>query len=317
MATASATTNFYDNIGVITRFGSGATLIDKEIDMRMNRENEIPIQGARLFRRETPSTFVHKESTVGNELSQPKIQEDTDDVAYSTPPPGFSKEITAEVYRLGVAATRSLSVAQLEQKVPFMVSGLMDAMKRNYEYTMADAGLNNAFATNIGADGMYLCDTDHPNEDPKTGTWDNLETAADLTPAGFSTARVNMRKRTNSLGEVMPMKPNLLIVSPDFEEIGWQIINSDYVSDSSLRGKSWNKDAVELFVYDYKTDADSWFLCDTTKIAEKGGLVLVEKEAPTIRPSAPQNDVIFNEYIRAAYAAAFTTCKELQGNAGV
>ena len=314
---ATAVTNWYDNIGVITRFGSGADLIDKEIDLRINRANEIPIQGGRLYRRETPSTFVHKESTVGNEMTQPRIQEDTDAVAYGTPPPGFSKEITAEVYRLGVRATRSLSVTQLEQKVPFMVSGLMDSAKRNYEYLMADNGINNAFATNTGADGMFMCDTGHPNEDPMTGTWDNLETAADLTPAGFSTARVNMRKRTNSLGEVMPMMPKLLIVSPDFEEMGWQIINSDYVADSSLRGKSWNKDAVELFVYDYKTDADAWFLFDDSNVSEKGGLVLVEKEAPTIRPNpSPAADILWDEYIRYAVAAAFTTVKEIQGNSG-
>jgi len=318
MATASAVTNWYDNIGVITRFGSGKDLIDKSIDLIVNRANEIPVQGARLFRKVSSDTFVHKESTIGNELSQPVIQEDTDDVPYTTPAPGFSKSITAVVSRLGVAVTRSLTVVQREQKVPFMMSGLMDAAKRNMEYSFADAGLNNAFATNVGADGMYLCDTLHPNEDTMTGTWDNLETAADLTPGGFSTARVNMRKRTNSLGEVMPMRPNLLILSPDYEEVGWQIINSDYVADSALRGKSWNKDSVELFVYDYKTDTESWFLADTSKIASSGGLVCNEKEAPTIRPNpSPKADVIFDEYLRMAYACAFTTCKELQGNAGL
>ena len=314
---ASAITNWYDNIGIITRFGSGADLVDKSIDLRLNRENKIPLQGARLFRKVTPSTFVHKESTVGNELPQPKIQEDTDGVYQGTPPPGFNISLTAVVLRLGVSATRSLTVAQLEEKVPFMVSGMMDAYKRNMEYSFADTSMNNAFATTIGADGMFLCDTGHPNEDPMTGTWDNLETAADLTPGGFSTARVNMRKRTNSLGEVMPMKADQLIVSPDFEETGWQIINSEYVSDSSLRGRSWNKDSVELFVYDYKTDADSWFLFDSSNVASKGGLIIAEKEAPTIRASAPQDDVLFAEYIRGSYTTGFSTVKEIQGNAGV
>ena len=318
MATASAVTNWYDNIGVITRFGSGADLIDKEIDLIVNRKNNIPIQGGRLFRKESVETLVHKESTVGNEMPQPRKQEDTDAVVYGTPPPGFDKSMTAEMYRMGVAVTRTLTVAQRHQKIKFMMSGLMDAAKRNLEYAWADAGLNNAFATNIGADGMYLCDTGHPNEDVMTGTWDNLETAADLTHAGFSTARVNMRKRTNALGEVMPMKPDQLIVAPDFEEIGWQIINSPDVSDSALRGKSWNHDSVELFVYDYLSDVDSWFLADTGNIATNGGLVYVEKEAPTIRPNpSPQADVIFDEYLRMFYVAAFVSGREFQGNAGL
>lgn len=318
MATASAVVNWQNRVGFINRFGGGKDLIDKEIDDIINRANDIPVQGATIYRKTaTPGTQIHKESTVGSELAQPKKQESSDDLAYSEPPKGFPKEVTAEIYRLAVKVDRTLTGADLFGKVSFMMSGLMDAAKRHMEYTMADAGLNNAFATNIGADGMYLCDTGHPNEDYHTGTWDNLETAGVLTPAAFSTARVNMRKRTNSLGEVMPMKPTTIITGPDNEEVAWQIVNSEYVADSSLRGKSWNTGSVDVMIYDYLTSTTAWFLHDNTRVAEKGGLIFVEKEAPTIRDNpSPKADIIFDQYIRLNYAAAFTTCKELQGNAG-
>jgi len=250
-------------------------------------------------------------------MPQPRKQESSADLAYGTSPSGFSKEITAEIFRLGVKVDRTVEEADRFGKIAFLMSGLMDSAKRKYEYTMADAGLNNAFATNIGADGMYLCDTGHPNEDNMTGTWDNLETAGALTPASFSTARVNMRKRTNSLGEVMPMKAKTLIVSPDDEEIAWQIVNSEYVADSSLRGKSWNQGSVDVMVYDYLTSTTAWFLHDSEPVAEQGGLVFVEKEAPTIRDNpSPKADIIHDQYLRMNIAAAFSSCKELQGNAG-
>lgn len=317
MATASAITNYENKVGFINRFGSGRDLIDKEIDDIINRANDVPIQGSFLYRNVTPKTYVHKESTVGSELSQPKKQESSDDLAYSTPPVGFNKEVTADIYRLAVKIDRSVEVADLFGKTSFMMSGLMDSVKRNYEYLMADAGLNNAFATNIGADGMYLCDEDHPNEDAMTGTWDNLETAGALTPAAFSTARVNMRKRTNSLGEVMPMKASTIVTGPDNEEAAWQIINSEYVADSSLRGKSWNSGSVDLMVYDYLTSTTAWFLVDGSRIADKGGLILAEKETPTIRDNpSPKADIIRDMYVRFAVAAAFTTVKEIQGNSG-
>ena len=317
MATASALSINDSKVGFINRFGAGKDLIDKEIDDIMNRKNDIPIQGSFLYRKVTPQTLVYTMSTVGNEMPQPRKQESSADLPYATPPSGYSKEITAEIFRLAVSVDRTVEVADRFGKIAFLMSGLMDSAKRKYEYLMADAGLNNAFATNIGADGMYLCDTDHPNEDNMTGTWDNVETAGALTPASFSTARVNMRKRTNSLGEVMPMKAKTLIVSPNDEEIAWQIVNSEYVADSSLKGKSWNKGAVDVMVYDYLTSTTAWFLHDNENVAEKGGLVFVEKEAPTIRDNpSPKADIIHDQYLRMNIAAAFGACKELQGNAG-
>ncbi len=192
----------------------------------------------------------------------------------------------------------------------------MDAGQRNLEYAFSGM-INNAFATNVGADGMYLCDEDHPNEDQATGTWDNLQVGGALTPASFSTGRVSMRKRTNSLGEVMPMKASTIVTGPDNEEVAWQINASEYVADSSLRGKSWNKGAVDVMIYDYLTSTTAWFLVDSAKIASTGGLILAEKEAPTIRDNpSPKADIIFDQYIRANVVAGFTSAKEIEGNVG-
>lgn len=317
MATASALSINDSKVGFINRFGAGRDLIDKEIDDIVNRANDVPIQGAFLFRKVTPSTLVYTASTVGNEMPQPRKQESSADLPYATPPSGFQKSLETEIFRLAMSVDRTVEVADRFGKIAFLTSGLMDSMKRKYEYLMADAGLNNAFATNIGADGMYLCDTDHPNEDTMTGTWDNLETAGVLTPGAFSTARVNMRKRTNSLGEIMPMKASTIVTGPDNEEVAWQINNSEYVADSSLRGSSWNKGVIDVMIYDYLTSTTAWFLVDKSRLDSNGGLVIAEKEAPTIRDNpSPKADIIHDSYIRANVAAAFWTCKEIQGNAG-
>ena len=183
MATAAAKSINDSKVGFINRFGAGKDLIDKEIDDITNRANDVPLQGAFLFNKVTPRTLVYKMSTVGNEMPQPRKQESSADLAYATPPSGFDKTITTEIFRLAIKLDVTLEGIDLFNKTSFLMSGLMDSMKRKYEYMMADEGLNNAFATNIGADGMYLCDTGHPNEDNMTGTWSNLETAGALTPA--------------------------------------------------------------------------------------------------------------------------------------
>ena len=170
MATASALSINDSKVGFINRFGSGKDLIDKEIDDITNRANDIPLQGAFIFNKVTPKALKYKMSTVGNEMPQPRKQESSANLPYATPPSGFSKEVETEIFRLAVKLDRTVEVADLFGKTSFLMSGLMDSMRRKYEYLMADAGLNNAFATNIGADGMYLCDEGHPNEDNMTGT---------------------------------------------------------------------------------------------------------------------------------------------------
>jgi len=315
MATASAATNWYPQIGIITRKGVGANLLDKDIDVMMDRSNEIPIQGSRFFRKAQTDTDTYKEATVGNELEQPRIQEDTDEVAGAVPAPGFTISATIKVRRLAVKVTRSVTLMQRHQKALYMASGLMDSGKRNLEYAFSGM-INNAFATNVGADGMYLIDSARPNENIMTGTWSNLETAADMTHSGVSTARVNMRKRTNSLGEPMPMKADLLVISADDQEEAFKILNSEKVNDNVLNAKSWNQGALVPFVWDYKTDTDSWFLFDESATEAQSGLIYIEKEAPTIYPSAPQDDVVFGEYLRMSYATAIGVPKNIQGNAG-
>ncbi len=312
----AAESNNYAQIGVINRFGAGAALIDKEMDALITRKNDIPLQGSRFFRKVTADTLVHKEGTVGSGLEQPVIQEDSDDLRYVTPAPGFDVTLTAQTLRSAIRVTRTLTVNQRIKKVNELMSGLMDSARRNLEYAFSDV-FNNAFSSETGADGMALCDTGHPNEMIMTGTWDNLETPGDLTPAAYSTARVNMRKRTSETGEVMPMSPDMLMVAPDQQEIGWQILESNHIPDSTLLGKNWNQNSTGLFVYDYLTDSDAWFLIDNSDIASKGGLIYFEKEAPQIREDPEKKaDIIFAEYLRMTYATGFSTWKAIQGNAG-
>jgi len=313
----AAESNNYAQIGVINRFGAGAALIDKEMDELITRKNDIPLQGSRFFRKVTADTLVHKEGTVGSGLEQPVIQEDSDDLRHVTPAPGFDVTLTAQTLRSAIRVTRTLNINQRIKKVNELMSGLMDSARRNLEYAFADV-FNNAFAAAVvGADGVPLCSGSHPNEMIMTGTWDNEETGGALTPASYSTMRVNMGLRTSETGEVMPMSPDMLMVSRSNEEKAWQILESNHIPDSTLLGKNWNMGSTGLFVYDYLTDQNNYFMIDNSDVASKGGLIYFEKEAPQIRENPEKKaDIIFDEYLRMTYATGFSTSKAIQGNVG-
>jgi hypothetical protein len=312
----AAESNNYAQIGVINRFGAGASLIDKEMDDLIPRKNDIPLEGARFFRKVTADTLVHKEGTVGSGLEQPVIQEDSDDLRYVTPAPGFDITLTAQTLRSAIRVTRTLNINQRIKKVNELMSGLMDSARRNLEYAFSDV-FNNAFAAAVvGADGLSLCNDSHPNEMIMTGTWDNVQTAGALTPASYSTMRVAFSNRTSETGEVMPMSPDMLMVAPANEEKGWQILESNHIPDSTLLGKNWNQGNTGLFVYHYLTDANNYFLIDNSDVASKGGLIYFEKESPQIREANKKEDIIFAEYLRMTYATGFSTSKAIEGNAG-
>lgn len=305
-------------MGMVTRFDAAKPLLDKALDEAVERKNLIPLEGARLFRTVNTETLEFKGDTVGNALRQPRIQEDSDDLPYSSPVRGFDYTGEVDMYRLAIAVTKTAVGAQRAalQKIPFMLGGLMGSMLRNMEYNMADIP-NNAFTGTAGADVKALCADDHPNEDAATGTWDNLGDAADLSHAAYSLARIALHQRESELGEVAPMASDLLVISTGDEETARQIMNTDRVEDSSLWGVNWNLGNADIMVYHYKTDEDSWFVFDT-KNADENGLIFIEHEAPNINDNpSPKADIVQDMYIRAMYKTIFSTCKNIQGNPGL
>ena len=315
MASASAVTQTYVEPGIVENLGVGADLLDREFDLLVNRFNKVPLQGSPLFKTVSAVKDTYKHGSVSNSVEQPRENMDSDDLPWVTPAPGYDKSFTIVNYRSGIRVTRQMVEDQIHGKVRYMMSGLVDSARRRIEYGMAGV-FNNAFATTVNGDNMYLCDTVHPNEARESGTWTNLETAGALMHTSYSTARVNLRKRRNERGEVMGLNPTVLVVTPDDEETAKRIFNSEKISGGALNDENPWKGEVQLKVYDYLSSTTAWFLFgDIPK--EFCGLLYVQRVAPNVAPwPASNTDVLMAKRLRMRYAVGFNTERNLQGNAG-
>lgn len=307
------------NPGYIDRLQTGADALDKSLDALVMRYNNIPIQGQQFFRTVTPRAGSYKESSFGNQYELPRKSEDADPVPFVNPVQGFPKTFTTTTYRIGVRAERTLTEQELFDYAKRAMSGLMNSGRLLLEYSFADV-LNQATTASgyDGADGVSLANASHPHERRDTGTWSNLETGATLSHSAFSTARTNLRKRTNEFGYPMVVKTKALVVPPDLEESARVIANSELVSGGSLNNKNVFMGSFEVIVWDYLTDTNAWFLLgDIPK--ENCGLVYGEEIAPSIAPCTgvdTSTDIIWAERLRMRFVTGLMVEKNIQYNAG-
>ena len=167
-------------------------------------------------------------------------------------------------------------------------------------------------------DGVPLASASHPQERRQTGTWSNLETASALSHATFSTARTNLRKRTDEFGNRMMLRAKKLVVPADLEEAANIIISSELKSGSSLNDKNYFKDEVEVIVWDYLTDTNAWFLMSDIK-EDNRGLVFGNEVPASIAPMTgadTSTDVKWAERVRMRFITGLMVCKEIQYNEG-
>ena len=296
-----------------------ADLLNKAMDMSIERYSTVPLEGEKLVRKETNVTGgVYKEFTVGNVLGLPVEAEDTDALPVDTSAPGYDITATMVEYRLGLFVPKSMFEDAVHQKMNYIVSGLPDAAARRIELAIKYY-VTNMFATAAGADGMYWCDTDHPNENPETGTWDNLTTGP-LSHATFSAARTMQAKLTDERGFVMPVTPNALWVGPDTQEAGEIIRQSEKVSGGSLNDPNVINNGWTVEVYHRMPTTTQWFVTGQPKGAGqiKKGLVYAEQVAPQILPvlNVDTSVIPFAKQLRMRYGMALGTDKTIVGSVG-
>ena len=306
------------NPGYIEGESLGTGALDKAVDAYRTRYNKYPLQGSQWFKTEEAKGGVFKIETYGQTLELPRENLDADQIPFATPVKGFSKSFTVVNYRLGIQIERRFKEDQLMAVADKMASGLVQAGRLHTEYAFADVINNATTATKTGADGVALAANNHPQERRATGTWSNLETAAALTHGTFSTARKNMRKRTDEFGYPQPIKPQQLVVPAELEQKAKEIFASERVDDNALNTKNVWKDSVDIFIYDYMTSTTAWMLWgDRPK--EFCGLHYVRSVPMSIVPTEgadKSTDIIDGRRLRHRFVVGFSTERNLQYNAG-
>jgi len=177
---------------------------------------------------------------------------------------GYKTTVTHEEYAKGFKIERKLVDDDQYSLFRDRPAELAMSAMRTREVHAASI-FNNAFSTSyLGGDGKPLCEDDHPKSPSNAATQDNEGTLS-LSYANVSATRLLMRAYTDDRGNLIPVQPDTLLVPPELEETAygiWRTMNKPDTADNLANfTQSYLRNVV---VWDYLTDANAWFLIDST-----------------------------------------------------
>jgi len=185
------------------------------------------------------------------------------DLTPDDPIQGYDTTFTHVAYGLYARVTKEMQDDDQYDVIRKMPTALVDSVGRTKEYYGAYI-FNGAFDTasphTSGGDGEYLGSTSHP----LTGgsTYQNiLTTAADLGISSLEEALYTFRLTLGDRSEILELEPKYLVVPPQLERLGWELLQSQGRPDTANRADNWMKtQGLTLVVWSKLTDSDAWFL---------------------------------------------------------
>lgn len=190
-------------------------------------------------------------------------------IRYDDPEQLWRPSYTHEEYVKGFKVERKLYDDDMYNVINKRPAAFAIAAMRTREKHAASI-FNNAFAAAgyTGFDGVTLCDGSHPNSPSNASTQDNEGTTALSYDAVVSTREL-MRAFKDDRGELVPVNPDVLLVPPELEGTGNEIVktmrgpNSQQPGTANYAANLVQDRGVKLVVWDYLTDANNWFLIDS------------------------------------------------------
>ena len=311
-----ATTLFYPVTGVLN-VKSDTNRLDKAMDLYVDRESKVPMQGGQFFKEDRARTLDFKLSDIGNEIALPQRSNDSDPLPTDAPPPGYSLDISIPTFRQSVKIDETLMDTDQSGKVGNMMEGLVRTGRYFSEYKYAEP-INSGFTAN-GSDGTTVFATDHPHEDSAAGTWSNLVSPASaLSSSSVDTMRVGFRTRKNARGHISPIEMVSLVAPPQLQKTATEIVRSDKQPETQLNAINVWK-GLNLIVWDYLTSATAWFGWGNCS-QDQWGLHYVYIRKPQVRslnyPTAEYPGIVAGWYLKTQIETAASRVKNMYGNAG-
>lgn len=259
MATASALTNPFAMIGVLTKDNYRDTL-SKLFDKVFYRQFKDPIDGMSLYQNINSSADTYNWSSMTGFGLIPKSA-DENDLPLDQPIQEWDSSMTAVDYRGSVRITERLRETDQHATIGKLQGLLSRAAWKTVAYLTVHP-LNTGFDSTgdwLAEDGMYLFDSDRPNPDGGVAVWSNLETGA-LSPTTLASARVNMRRLKNERGLSISLVPEKLIVPPDLEQKAVEYTQSDKTPDQLINNMNFLKGKFSVVVLPDITSTTAWFV---------------------------------------------------------
>ena len=176
---------------------------------------------------------------------------------------GYKTTYTHVEFAKGFAVERKLVDDDLYNIINQRPRALAISAMRKREKDAASV-FNNAFSSSYtGGDGIALCGS-HPYSPSNASTQSNAGSTALSYDAIIATRKL-MRAFEDDRGQLVNVMPDTLIVPPGLENTAWEILESINKPDTANNNGNYVRSTgISLIVWDYLTDANNWFLVDST-----------------------------------------------------
>lgn len=242
------------------------------------------------------------------------IKAETAPVAYDTIRQGLVKRYNHLTYAMGVIFSQEM-LADGQYDLGFQRARYLGQSARQTQETIGANVLNRAFsASYLGADGVALCSTAHPNI--SGGTFRNkLSTDADFSQAALEQALIDIDGFTDDRGLQIAVKAMKLIGPPALRFDFARVLKSSQEAGTANNDINAVRTETGLTstINNYLTDADAWFI----KTDVMNGMKRFVREAagaPVRENDFDTRNLKFATFFRESYG--FTDPKGMYGSAG-
>jgi len=288
--------------------------LDRSIELLWMRRDESKGVLSQFFDVQDTESDSFKVSSVSSVVRMPVENEDTEELPYVQPAPGYSKTFTLVNYRVAIRVTDTLIRSDRFGRIVAMCGGLMKSADRRLEYLRASI-FNNAFTGTDGADAFSLCYDSHPNEDPQSGNWDNLGTGA-LTGANLQALRLLASKMENEIGAPDECMLKTLLVPPDLEQKAQELTTASLTAETALNTPTVLIKNLQVVKSPHLTSTTAYFGIGDRAGENKGihELYLMRPELANVGNNPV--DIPIDKRVKFIVKMGFTTSRNVYGSAG-
>lgn len=208
-------------------------------------------------------------------------------VSYDEIAKGFKVDWTHKKYSNGLQIERELWDDDQFDEIQSQTDDLAFSVWYTRQYHAASV-FNNAFnGTFAGADGKALCADDHPVVPGSAVVIDNYDTLP-LNADNVEGVRNKMKMWTDDRGNLIPVRPDTLIVPPNLRKAALVIVDSDKEPDTANNNVNVWKGSLKVIEWDFLTDTNDWFMVDSARM--KRYLLWWDRRIPKLEKDGPNFD---------------------------
>lgn len=213
---------------------------------------------SKVFKQERSDKAFEKDQGV-TRLGLAGVKEQGGPITYVDPVQGYQKEYAHVEYALGTSITNVMYEDDQYRYINGAPRWLKRSMIQTKEIVHSNV-LNNAFTTELVADGLSLINAAHVNVATGTTQRNQPATAADLTQTSLEQAYIDIADWTDDQDIKIQCKPVGLLVPNELRWTAMKIVRTTGEVGTDANTMNPMNGKFDPMVWEYLTDPDAWFV---------------------------------------------------------